>query len=84
MQVKKQDEKDADNLLAMCESLTGAQVRGRFCFHVFKLFKVHKLLQLITPVHEYEERVPSKFLSIIKVEFIARIVLERIFLDENI
>ena len=26
MQVKKQDEKDADNLLAMCESLTGAQV----------------------------------------------------------
>jgi len=52
MQVKKQDEKDADNLLTMCESLTGAQV--------------HKLLQLITPVHEYEERVPSKFLSIIK------------------
>jgi len=54
MQVKKQDEKDADNLLAMCESLTGAQV--------------HKLLQLITPVHEYEERVPSKFLSIIKAK----------------
>merc|ERR1719223_2249460 len=54
MQVKKQDEKDADNLLAMCESLTGSQV--------------HKLLQLITPVHEYEERVPSKFLSIIKTK----------------
>ncbi|CAG5110772.1 Oidioi.mRNA.OKI2018_I69.chr2.g5138.t1.cds [Oikopleura dioica] len=54
MQVKKQDEKDADNLLAMCESLTGAQVL--------------KLLQLITPVHEYEERVPSKFLAIIKAK----------------
>ena len=26
MQVKKQDEKDADSLLAMCDSLTGAQV----------------------------------------------------------
>ena len=26
MQVKKQDEKDADSLLAMCDSRTGAQV----------------------------------------------------------
>ena len=25
-----------------------------------------KLLQLITPVHEYEERVPSRFLALVK------------------
>jgi len=68
MQVKKQDEKDADNLLAMCESLTGAQVLSFLsCVLCIRTIKVHKLLQLITPVHEYEERVPSKFLSIIKV-----------------
>ena len=29
-------------------------------------FQVLKLLQLITPVHEYEEVVPARFLSIIK------------------
>jgi myosin-5 len=52
MQVKKQDENDAKLLLQMCDSLTGAQVL--------------KLLQLITPVHEYEEVVPARFLSIIK------------------
>lgn len=27
-----------------------------------------KLLQLITPVHEYEERVPSRFLGLIKTK----------------
>jgi myosin-5 len=52
LQVKKQDDKDAVLLLQMCENLTGAQVV--------------KLLQLITPVHEYEEVVPTKFLKLVK------------------
>jgi len=50
MQAKKQDENDAKLLLQMCDSLAGAQVL--------------KLLQLITPVHEYEEVVPARFLYI--------------------
>jgi len=49
MQVKKQDEKDADNLLSMCDSLTGAQVNFltkmfkffRFCFQTFSLFLIN-------------------------------------------
>jgi myosin-5 len=52
LQVKKQDDKDATLLLQMCENLSGAQVI--------------KLLQLITPVHEYEEVVPTKFLKMVK------------------
>ena len=73
MQVKKQDDKDADSLLNMCDALTGAQVNDicdrRSCnvlIFLNQFLQVLKLLQLITPVHEYEERVPSRFLGIIK------------------
>ena len=45
MQVKKQDEKDATALLAMCDALTGAQVscilfNSGFCFYVRKFNKL--------------------------------------------
>lgn len=80
MQVKKQDEKDANALLSMCDALTGAQVNWKCSIEHQKAlsvfsgrgsgrklaFQVLKLLQLITPQHEYEEVVPAKFLQIVK------------------
>ncbi|CAJ1056485.1 unconventional myosin-Va-like [Xyrichtys novacula] len=52
LQIKKKDEKDAKDICEMCTALTTAQIV--------------KVLTLYTPVIEFEERVPTSFIAIIR------------------
>lgn len=76
LQVKKKTDEDAEAICSMCQALTTAQVRpgphtgqgsSLKTLTVVRFLQIVKVLNLYTPVNEFEERVSVAFIRTIQV-----------------